>query len=184
MSDQRDRESTAEQWSELFSGMNDQFASAMEANVEAQNAFLESWSDALGGLGDEGRIDSGLEGYSGAYDVWMEAAEDAMEQAAEATEGGEVSPNDFRDLWLSAANEAFKEVMSTDAFAAATGQRIDEAVELRQATDEFAQETLHDLGFATAGDVREVGERLVELERRQHDVERKLDRIIDHLEDG
>jgi hypothetical protein len=29
----------------------------------------------------------------------------------------------------------------------------------------------------------EVGERLVELERRQHAVEEKLDRVIEHLEE-
>ncbi|MFB6119163.1 poly(R)-hydroxyalkanoic acid synthase subunit PhaE [Halosegnis sp.] len=174
---------TPYQWTELFSGMNDQFASAMEANVQAQNAFLESWADALGAVGDGSNLDDGLEGYSGAYDVWMEAAEEAMERATNAADSDDLSPNEFRDLWLGAANEAFKEVMSTDAFAAAAGQRIDDAVELRQATDEVAQGTLHDLGFATEGDVREVGERLVELERRQHEVEQKLDRVLAHLED-
>ena len=176
-------QSDAEPWTELLSGMNDQLASAMETNVQAQNALLESWSGALGSVGDEGQFEDGMDGYSGAYDIWMEAADEAMEKAAGATEGEELSPNEFRDLWLGAANEAFKEVMSTDAFAAATGERIADAVELRQATDEVAQGTLHELGFATEGDVREIGERLVELERRHHEVERKLDRVLDHLED-
>ena len=176
-------QSDSEPWTELLSGMNDQLASAMEANMQAQNALIESWSGALGSAGDDAQMGDGMEGYSGAYDVWMEAADEAMQKAAGATEGEDLSPNEFRDLWLGAANEAFKEVMSTDAFAAATGDRIGDAVELRQATDEIAQGTLHELGFATEGDVREVGERLVELERRHHEVERKLDRVLDHLED-
>ena len=182
MGDQSDSASTPDQWTELFSGMNEQLASAMEANAQAQNAFVESWSDALGAF-DEGGAGDGMDGYASAYDVWMGAADEAMARATDATEAEDVSPDEFRDLWLGAANEAFKEVMSTDAFAAATGERIEEAVELRQASDELAQGTLHELGFATEGDVREVGERLVELERRQHEVERKLDRILDHVED-
>jgi hypothetical protein len=39
------------------------------------------------------------------------------------------------------------------------------------------------MGFSTREDVEEVGERLVELERRQHEVEQKLDQILDHLEE-
>ena len=176
-------ESNAEPWTELLSGMNDQLASAMEANMQAQDTLLESWSGALGGVGGDGQFEDGMEGYAGAYDIWMDAADEAMEKAAGATDGEDLSPNEFRDLWLGAANEAFKQVMSTDAFAAATGERIGDAVELRRATDEITQGTLHELGFATEGDVREVGERLVELERRHHEVERKLDRVLDHLED-
>ena len=175
-------ESDTEPWTDLLSGMNDQLASAMETNMQAQNTLFESWSGALS-AGDDGQFGDGMDGYAGAYDIWMDAADEAMEKAAGATEGEDLSPNEFRDLWLGAANEAFKEVMSTDAFAAATGERIGDAVELRQATDEITQGTLHELGFATEGDVREVGERLVELERRHHEVERKLDRVLDHLED-
>ena len=55
---------------------------------------------------------------------------------------------------------------------------------LKQWIDEMADETLHNLGFATKNDVQEIGERLIELERRQHAVETKLDTIIEHVEDG
>jgi hypothetical protein len=37
------------------------------------------------------------------------------------------------------------------------------------------------MGFATTRDVEEVGERLVELERRQHAVEKKLDELLQRV---
>ena len=53
---------------------------------------------------------------------------------------------------------------------------------MRQEADDVSQETIARLGFPTQDDVEEVGERLVELERRQHAVEEKVDRILDELE--
>ncbi len=100
---------------------------------------------------------------------------------SEMTAGEEVDPTEFRDIWLSAANNAFKEVLSTTAFAAATGETTDVALDLRQEFDDAAMETLEMYGFATRDDVLEVGERLVELERRQHAIETKLDQVLDHL---
>jgi hypothetical protein len=98
-------------------------------------------------------------------------------------EGEDVAPEEIRDTWLSAANDSFSEIMGTAAFANVTGQTIGEGLDMRQQLDELSQETLHDLGMATKGDVQEVGERLVELERRQHAVETKLDQVLEHLEE-
>lgn len=179
MENQFDPGSVQEQWTDYMHQMNEQFVDAMEANARAQTEFVESWSDTVEELTDGGDLADGIEGYAQAYSVWMDAAEEVLEEVT----SGEISPEEFQDLWLDAANEAFKEVMSTDAFAALTGRRVEDALELRQATDEATQKTLHELGFATEGDVRETGERLVELERRQQAVERKLDRILDHLEE-
>ena len=180
MVDRTDPEAAGEQWTEMLSQMNEQFATAIEANRRAQEEFIESWADAMESAADGEYVSDAMEGYSRAYSVWMEAAEDAMEEATDAADG-DTSPSDFRDLWLDAANEAFKEVMSTDAFAAATGKTVNSAAELRKASDEAKQASLHELGFAAERDIREVGERLVELERRQHEVERKLDRVLEHL---
>lgn len=163
----------------LFDRMTDSYATAVEQNIEAQTALLESWSDSVEETFDEDRIEEGYEGTLGAYEVWMEAAEDSLEQFSEAVEGEDVDPETFRDIWLRASNRAFKEVMGTTAFAAAMGETTDEALDLRQAFDEAAEETLSSYGFATRRDVREVGERLVELERRQHAVESKLDRLLE-----
>jgi len=97
--------------------------------------------------------------------------------------GRDVDIEEFRDIWLNTANEAFKEVMSTTAFAKMTGETVGDVLELQEQADEAAQETLNSLGFATEGDVVEIGDRLVELERRQHAVEQKLDRVLEHVED-
>jgi len=167
-------------WTEFVESVNEQFVDAFEANVEAQSQFVETWADTVEESTDTDRVGDGVRGYARAYQVWMDAAEQMADQVA--AEGGDVAPEDVRDVWLNAANEAFKEVMSTSAFAAMTGETIEDALELRQTADESAQETLHALGMATERDVREVGERLVELERRQHAVEDKLDRIVEELE--
>jgi len=180
MGERTDKNAMQEQWAEMLSQMNEQVATAVESNRRAQEEFVESWADAMESVTDGEYVSDAMEGYSRAYSVWMEAAEDAMEEATDAA-NGETSPTDFRDLWLDAANEAFKEVMSTDAFAAATGETVNSAAELRKASDEAKQASLHELGFAAERDVREVGDRLVELERRHHEVEKKLDRVLEHL---
>ena len=174
--------------------MNEQLAEAMESSARAQSEFVESWFETLESMSDEEYVEESLESYGQAYSVWMDAANEAMERTADVASGEEVSPEEFRDVWFDAANEAFKEVMSTDAFAVLTGEAVEDALELRQAADQNAQATLHELGFATERDVRELGERLVELERREKAVERrlerldaiegKLDRVLDRLEEA
>jgi hypothetical protein len=129
----------------------------------------------------EEHLDDGMQGSLRAYEAWMEAAETSFERMGDAIEGEDVDPEEFRDVWLRAANEGFKETMSTTAFAAATGQGVEEVLDVRQQIDDASEETLHALGFATVGDVREVGERLVETERRLHAVEEKLDRVLDEV---
>jgi BMFP domain-containing protein YqiC len=61
---------------------------------------------------------------------------------------------------------------------------VETMLEARQEFDEATQDAIAEMGFSTRDDVAEVGERLVELERRQHDVEQKLDRVLDALDDG
>ncbi|WP_248896894.1 poly(R)-hydroxyalkanoic acid synthase subunit PhaE [Haloplanus halobius] len=161
--------------------MTETYMNALDQNLDAQSAFLESWMDSMEDSLSEERVREGYEGSMRAYEAWMDAAETSFERMGQSFQGEDVEPEEFRDIWLSSANEAFKEMMTTTAFAAATGQTIDEAMDMRQNIDEASEETLHALNFATVGDVREVGERLVELERRQHTIEQKLDRIIDEL---
>ncbi|ELY35484.1 hypothetical protein C497_13076 [Halalkalicoccus jeotgali B3] len=173
----------AEQWNEFMQSMNDQFARSLEQNVEAQASFVESWVEAVEETTDPEQFEEGAEGYANAYATWMDASQRAYERSMDLVSGEEVATEEFRDIWLNAANEAFKDVTDTTAFAAATGQTVEEALDYRQEIDEMADETLHNLGFATKSDVQEVGERLIELERRQHAVENKLDTVIEHLED-
>ncbi|WP_436933993.1 poly(R)-hydroxyalkanoic acid synthase subunit PhaE [Halovenus marina] len=175
---------THEDWNEMVTQMNEAVADSIEQNMEAQAAFMESWSDQLEeSVPDEDVVAQGMEGYSSAYETWMNAAEQVYERSIDAAEGEDVDPSEYRDIWLEAANNAFKEVMSTEAFAAANGQFVQMVMEMRQEFDEAQQEAIAGMGLPSREDVEEVGERLVELERRQHDVETKLDRILDELEE-
>ncbi|MFB6079994.1 MAG: poly(R)-hydroxyalkanoic acid synthase subunit PhaE [Haloferacaceae archaeon] len=184
MSDSDVRPEDAREWAEFVEEMNESWFDAVEENVEAQARFVESWFDAVDDswASSPETVTEGMEGYARAYEAWMRAAEEQLQRTADAIEGEEVSPEDFRDIWLNAANRSFKEVMNTSAFAAATGETVGDAMELQERIDAAAEETLHSLGFATEGDVEEVGARLVELERRQHAVEEKLDEVLAALD--
>ena len=173
-----------EEYSEMVEEMNEAVSESMEQNMQAQAAFVESWTEAVSeSMLEDDELTEGMEGYNQATEVWMDAAERMFERSADAAQGEDVDPTEFRDIWLQSANEAFKEIMGTSAFAAANGQLIESMMEMRQQADEVSQETIAELGFPTRGDVEEVGERLIELERRQQDVEEKLDRVLDALEE-
>jgi hypothetical protein len=172
------------EWNEMIEQMNDAVAESVEQNMAAQEAFLNSWTDALDdSVPEEDVLEEGIDGYNSAAEVWMNAAEDIFERATDAAEGKDVDPTEYRDIWLQSANEAFSEVMSTSAFASANGQLVEAMMEMQQDVDEVTQDTIAQMGFPTREDVGEVGERLVELERRQHEVEQKLDRVLDAIEE-
>lgn len=154
---------------------------AVNESIGAQQEIVEQWARAIQDLSQE--VDGDLwmdtvEGYAQAYEVWMEASQHAAGRTADLMAGEEVPLEEFRDIWMDAANDAFKELAASDAFAAALASNV-EALNVVQEADETAQTTLRSLGFATERDVTEVGSRLVELERRQHSVEEKLDRLLD-----
>lgn len=173
-------EEIQENWATMMNEMNDAVAESFEQNMEAQAAFMESWMGAFdSSMPDEEMVESGMEGYGQAYEVWMEAAEQMSSRITDAAEGEDVDMTEFRDIWLQSANEAFSEVMGTTAFAAGTGEMIGDLMDLQQEVDEMSHDTLESLGFATRDDIDEVAERLVELERRQHEVSEKLDRLLE-----
>ncbi|ELZ17876.1 hypothetical protein C477_11747 [Haloterrigena salina JCM 13891] len=178
-----DSQPQSHEWNEVVEQWNEQFMNALEENMEAQAQFVESWSDAVGEATEENEISEGVEGYAKAYETWMNASQQMVERMNDQLEGEDVDVEEFRDIWLNTANEAFKDVMSTTAFARMTGETVGDVLEMQQQAQETSQETLRTLGFATEDDVVEIGDRLVELERRQHDVEQKLDRVLEHLEE-
>ncbi|WP_254764912.1 poly(R)-hydroxyalkanoic acid synthase subunit PhaE [Natrinema marinum] len=178
-----DSQPQAQNWNAFVEQWNEQFLEALEDNMEAQARFVESWSETVGDLSEDSEISDGVEGYARAYETWMNASQQMVERVNDQFEGEDVDVEEFRDIWLNTANEAFKDVMSTTAFAKMTGETVGDVLELQQQADEASQETLRSLGFATEDDVVEVGDRLVELERRQHAVEEKLDRVLEHLEE-
>ncbi len=174
---------TGEPFGAYFEQLNQSFAEAFEQNMRMQTEFLDSWRESL----DESSLDEqtvdGMAGVSRAYEVWMEAADAQQELITDSLRGEDIELETFRDLYVNAANEAFKEVMGTTAFAAATGQTVGEMLEASEQLEAMNRETLQSVGFATEADITEVGERLVELERRQHTLETKLDQVIEMLED-
>ncbi|WP_254769349.1 poly(R)-hydroxyalkanoic acid synthase subunit PhaE [Salinilacihabitans rarus] len=172
-----------EDWNAFVEQWNEQFLDAVETNMEAQAQFVESWAETVERTAEDEEMADGVEGYARAYEAWMDASRQMVERMNDVVEGEDVDVEEFRDIWLNTANEAFKEVMSTTAFARLTGETVGDVLELQQQADEAAENTLRTLGFATGNDVAEVGDRLVELERRQHAVEQKLDRVLDHLEE-
>ena len=174
-----DPEEVQENWAAMMNEMNDAVARSVEQNMEAQAAFMESWMGAFDGSMDEEVVEEGMEGYGRAYEVWMEAAEQMSSRITEAAQGEDVDAREFRDIWLQSANEAFSEVMGTAAFAAGTGEMVGDLMDLQQQADDLSQDTLEGLGFATRDDIDEVAARLVELERRQHEVSKKLDRLLE-----
>ncbi|QLK26845.1 poly(R)-hydroxyalkanoic acid synthase subunit [Natrinema zhouii] len=178
-----DSQPPMQDWNAFAEQWNEQFLEALEDNMEAQAQFVESWSETVGEASEDSEISDGVEGYARAYETWMNASKQMVERANDQLEGEDVDVEEFRDIWLNTANDAFKDVMSTTAFAKMTGETVGDVLELQQQADEAAQETLRSLGFATEDDVVEIGDRLVELERRQHAVEQKLDRVLEHLED-
>ena len=172
-----------EEWTEMVEQMNTAVADSMEQNMQAQAAFVESWADAVEEpIPEEEELSEGLQGYNRAYEEWVDAAEQMIERSTDAAQGEDVDPAEFRDIWLKSANEAFKHVMGTSAFAAANGQMVESMMEMQQEAEELSQDAIAQMGFPTQENVDEVAERLVELERRQHAVEQKLDRILDQLE--
>ncbi|QCS42040.1 poly(R)-hydroxyalkanoic acid synthase subunit PhaE [Natrinema versiforme] len=177
-----DSQPPMQDWNAFAEQWNEQFLEALEDNMEAQAEFVESWSETVGEVSEDNELSDGVEGYAKAYETWMTASQQMVDRMNDQLEGEDVDIEEFRDIWLNTANDAFKDVMSTTAFAKMTGETVGDVLELQQQADEAAQETLRTLGFATEEDVVEIGDRLVELERRQHAVEEKLDRVLEHLE--
>ncbi|MDS0282801.1 poly(R)-hydroxyalkanoic acid synthase subunit PhaE [Haloarcula onubensis] len=172
-----------DEWTEMVEEMNAAVADSMEQNMKAQATFVESWADAVeDSIPKEEELSEGFQGYNRAYEEWVDAAEQMIARSTDAAQGEDVDPAEFRDIWLKSANEAFKHVMGTSAFAAANGQLVESMMEMQQDAQEMNQDAIAQMGFPTRGDMDEVAERLVELERRQHAVEEKLDRIIEQLE--
>ncbi len=178
--DGRDERTFLERAEEAFETAAEMF----ERGVEAQSEFAERVAtNAEGAAEDSEEIPEMVEGFANAYELYAEATEEVLDRAAESYEDGE-APDlaEMGDIWLEATNEAAKEVMSTSGFAAARGNATGSSLEAKNEFDESRDELLRSTGMATESTVVEVGERLVELERRQHEVEKKLDTLIEKQE--
>lgn len=187
MAESTSTEGAGGEWESFVEGMNRPFVDAMRRNLEAQMEFAETWTEAAERSAAEGNdpVSESVAASLRAYETWMEASYRTLERMNRAmAEEERVPVEEIRDIWLDSTNRAFKELMTTEAFAALMGQSLETTLDAKTAADELTEETLHNIGFASVGDVREVGGRLVELERRQQDVERTLDRILEEVREG
>lgn len=162
--------------------MNEQFAETVEQGAKSQRLLTEAWLSSVERATQQETLDEAAESLLGAYEVWMRAAHETSEMVNDALEGEDIPAEQFRDTWLNAANLAFKEVMSTTMFSAATGQSIEDLLGFRRRTDEVAEAFLHELGLPSQGDIEEVGTRLVELERRQHELTERIEEALSAVE--
>lgn len=170
-------------WQTLFEDMNEQWIAGLEGSLEAQSQFVDAWRRTLEDATDDGQLDDAAAGIASAYEVWLDAAERMAERSVQVAEGEPFDATEFRDIWLRAANQSFQEVMTTAAFAQATGEGVSTALDLQRQAEETVEDTVEAMGFASVGHIEEVGARLVELERRQHAVEQQLEAILEAVED-
>lgn len=180
MADRSDSDAASRYWGAFVEGMDSSFAEAIQRNVEAQAEFADAWRRSVE---RDSQPTDAVTGYVRAYETWMEATRRLFDRFGDSMVGEEVPVEEFRDIWLDAANDAFKDVMGTEAFAAATGQTVEDILDVAKQTEDVSETTWHSMGLASRRDVIEVGERLVELERRHHTVEDKLDAILAQLEE-
>lgn len=109
--------------------------------------------------------------FADASRIWLNAVSEAMRRTQDAMQRGEpLTPDAYLDLWSKAAAELSQAVVSDAAFATMTGHWVNQVATAKTDAKKRATEQLRDLGFSTHADVDEVGKRLVELERRVHEL--------------
>lgn len=180
--EERKEETFLERAEEAFTNA----AEVFERGIEARSELAESMATNMESAAEDSEeIPEILEGFANAYELYAKATEEILERTAEAYEEGEAPDlSEVGDIWINTTNEAAKEVMKTSGFAAAGGNATGSSLEVKKELDESRDELISTTGMATESTVVEVGERLVELERRQHEVEKKLDRLIEHEQTG
>ena len=88
-----------EQWTQMVEEMNDAVVDSMEQNMKAQAAFVESWADAVeDSMPKQENMADGFDGYNRAYEEWLDATDRMMERSADAVQGEDVDPAEFRDI--------------------------------------------------------------------------------------
>jgi polyhydroxyalkanoic acid synthase PhaR subunit len=87
----------------------------------------------------------------------------------------------FQEAWA----KAMSETVSSEEFARAMGQSIDNYLEttesMRQQMEKAMERYLHQVNLPTRGELTSLSERLANLELRVDDLDTKLDEALDHL---
>lgn len=157
----------------------DAFLRATRAASEAQTAYLEN---LFGTLQSQASRPS-TSAYGEAFKVWVQALQEANRLTLEAAEKGEAPPTEeIFDLWTNAFADISKSLIWNPTYAAAQGEVVSASLDARRRLQEQGEASLRAMGVATRSDVLEVARRLVELERRQHDLTRTLQAFLDAQE--
>ncbi|HVL47900.1 MAG TPA: poly(R)-hydroxyalkanoic acid synthase subunit PhaE [Candidatus Thermoplasmatota archaeon] len=158
---------------------------AVAFNLQVGRAFMDAWARSLADLqktsADTQRafrvpVDSPRAALAGAPfadvgRIWLETMNEATRRTQEAMQKGQlVTPDAYVDLWSKAASELAQAVVSDASFAALTGEWVNAVSQARGEARRTGANQLREMGFATHTDVEEVGKRLIELERRVHDL--------------
>jgi len=165
----------------LVDSMSEQYAEAFERSVQAQSSLVDAWMDAVESRQAEDQWNESVDATIRAYEIWMDAGDRLFDRMTDVLAGEDIQFEEFRNIWLEAANRASSEVFGTSAFADVTGDSVEESFEAIRETDGLTRDLLHTWGLPSDADVDEVARRLIELERRQQSVETKLDRILEQM---
>lgn len=160
----------------------EQAVKAFEMNLEMGRAFLQTWAKQIQNSAPATGGAQTLP-FADASKVWIGAVTEATRRTQEAFLKGETLNADaYADIWSAAASQVAQEIVKDSAFAHLTGQWVNAAAKAKGEAKRVAEERLRDLGFATSGDVSEVSKRLIELERRVHDLQVLVeDRVVPGL---
>lgn len=120
-----------------------------------------------------------LEAHRKLYETWLEATRDSLEklQGAVAPAKAEPPPLSYEglyDLWINAYAKLFTEAMNTPLFAATIGQYLDTMLEIKKGLNHSTGKTLKALGLPTRGDLDEIYERLIAIDRRLQELTKQV----------
>ncbi|MFA5860137.1 MAG: poly(R)-hydroxyalkanoic acid synthase subunit PhaE [Candidatus Thermoplasmatota archaeon] len=143
----------------------------LEAITQAQAASWQAFLTSLKRAGSH----SGGTLFGESFRIWTQTIDQASQMTAERASMGEGPPvEDLVNLWTNAYADAIKPVLGSPLYAAAQGETVDAALDARKRLQEQAEHSLRAVGISTRSDLLEVGQRLIELERRQQRVETLL----------
>lgn len=146
----------------------------LEAITQAQAA---SWKAFLTSLRRAGAHSGGTL-FGESFRIWTQTIDQASQMTVERASNGEGPPvEDLVNLWTNAYADAMKPMLGSPLYAAAQGETVDAALDARKRLQEQAEHSLRSVGISTRSDLLEVGQRLIELERRQQRVENLLREI-------
>ncbi len=154
-------------WTQMSKEAADNFARATEMGLDASRALMQSWVRAPS-AGGNGRSTAP---FAHAGDAWMRAMAEASRRTQDAVQKGQVlTPDLYADVWTRAAGEIAQEIVEDPAFARITGNVVNASMVNREEFATRSAQRARDIGIAAHEDVVEVGRRLVELERRVHEL--------------